>query len=135
MRDGLVDTNIVILLADLDENELPDMVRVSAVTLAELSVGPLVKDDPAERAAALAHLQKAEADFDPLPVHAAVARAYGRAVANIRSSGRSEKPRAFDVLIAATALAHGMPLYTCNPDDFRGISGLDLRSVTHPDHH
>ncbi|WES64658.1 type II toxin-antitoxin system VapC family toxin [Microbacter sp. GSS18] len=130
---GLIDTNVVVLLGRLDPATLPDEPLVSAVTIAELSVGPLVTDDPAERAARQLHLQQAEADFDPLPFDAASARAFGRIAADLRRSGRKRRARAFDALIAATALAEGVPLYTCNPADFEGIDALQLRAVPVPD--
>ena len=109
------------------------MPLISAITLVELSVGPLVTDDEAERARRLAHVQQAEADFDPLPFDAAAARAFGQVASSLRRSGRKPAARALDALIAATAIANGLPLYTCNPDDFAGIAGLALRPVPVPD--
>ncbi len=129
---GLIDTNVVLLLGRLDPADLPDEPLVSAVTMAELSVGPLVADDPAERAARQAHLQQAEADFDPLPFDSAAARAFGAVAAELRRAGRKRSARAFDALIASTAIAQGLPLYTCNAADFEGIGGLDLRAVETP---
>lgn len=99
---------------------------ISAVTLAELSVGPLVADDDAERAARQAHLQQAEADFAPLPFDADAARAFGRVAASLRRAGRKTAARAYDAMIAAVAVANDLPLYTCNADDFEGIEGLDV---------
>lgn len=99
---------------------------ISAVTLAELSVGPLVAADASERAARQAHLQLAEATFDPLPFDAAAARAFGRVAAALRAVGRKPAARSYDAMIAAIALAHGLPLYTCNPSDFAGIDGLSV---------
>ncbi len=126
---GLLDTNLVIQLSHVDPHDLPSEPMVSVVTIAELSVGPLVTDDEAERSARLAHLQQAEADFDPIAFDSAAARAFGRVAADLRHHGRKPAARAFDALIAATAIAHGLPLYTANPEDFVGITGLDLRSV------
>ena len=105
---------------------------ISAITLAELSVGPLVTDDEQERAARQAHLQQAEADFDPLPFDAAAARAFGRVAASLRRAGRKPAARAYDAMIAATAVANSLPLYTCNPEDFRGIDDLKLVPVPVP---
>lgn len=130
----MLDTSTVILLGRLhDPSELPDESVVSAVTLAELSVGPLVAQTDEERAARQAHLQQAESDFETIPFDAAAARAFGGVAASLRSAGRKPAARAYDVLIAATAIAEGIPVYTCNPGDFAGIGDLEVRSVTHPD--
>ncbi len=131
--EGLLDTSTLLLLPRMaDISVLPDVPLISAITLAELSVGPLVTHDEAERARRLAHVQQAEADFDPIPFDAAAARAFGQVAASLRRSGRKRAARAFDALIAATAMANGLPLYTCNPDDFAGIDGLTVRPVPVP---
>ena len=127
---GLLDTSTVILLSRVrDPADLPDDCVISAVTLAELSVGPHVADSQAERAARQAHLQQAEADFEVLAFDAASARAFGTVAASLRASGRKPAARAYDALIAATAIAHDLPLFTSNPSDFSGIDRLDLRPV------
>ena len=132
-RRGLLDTSTVILLRRLDNARLlPEEPLISAVTLAELSAGPLVAANADERAARQAHLQQAEADFDALPFDAAAARAFGRVAAALRQAGRKPAARSYDAMIAATALAHGIPLYTCNPDDFEGIDGLAVIAVPVP---
>ncbi|HET7685606.1 MAG TPA: type II toxin-antitoxin system VapC family toxin [Candidatus Limnocylindria bacterium] len=131
---GLLDTSTVILLSRLgDPSVLPERPLISAITLAELSVGPLVAADAAQRAARLAHLQRAEADFDPLPFDSDAARAFGQVAAALRRSGRKASARAYDAMIAAVAVANGLPLHTCNPDDFAGIDGLIVVAVPHPD--
>ena len=131
---GLLDTNTVILLPRLRDPEvLPDAPLISAITLAELSVGPLVAASETERAARLAHLQQAEADFEPLPFDADAARAFGQVAASLRRAGRKPSARAYDAMIAAIAIANELPLYTCNPSDFAGIDGLDVVAVAHPD--
>lgn len=132
---GVLDTSTVILLERIDEDDLPREPLITAVTLAELSVGPLVANDDAERAARQARLQQAEADFDPLPFDAAAARAFGQVAASLRHAGRKVQARSYDAMIAAIAIANRMPLYTVNPAGFEGIAELDLRRVTHPDHH
>jgi tRNA(fMet)-specific endonuclease VapC len=130
---GLLDTSTLILLPALrDPSLLPQRPLISAITLAELSVGPLVAANETQRAARLAHLQQAEADFDPLPFDADAARAFGQVAASLRRSGRKASARAYDAMIAAVALANGLPLYTCNPDDFANIDGLTVVSVPHP---
>lgn len=132
---GLLDTSTVILLGRMeDPSALPDESVVSTITLAELSVGPLVARSAQEQAARQAHLQQAEADFDALPFDAAAARAFGAVAASLRRAGRTPGARAYDALIAATAIANDIPVYTCNPDDFRGIDRLRVKSVPHPDH-
>ena len=131
--EGLLDASVVLALHAIgDASALPDVALISAVTLAELSVGPLVATDDAERARRLATVQQAEADFDPLPFDAAAARAFGQVAASFRRSGRKPAARSFDAMIAATALANGLPLYTANPDDFAGIDGLVLRPISTP---
>lgn len=133
-RTGILDTSTLILLERLSDQDLPDEPLITAITLAELSVGPLVATEDAERAARQARLQQAEADFDPLPFDADAARAFGRVAASLRHAGRKVQARAYDAMIAATAVANRLPLYTVNPADFEGIPDLDLRGIAHPDH-
>ncbi|HEX9044201.1 MAG TPA: type II toxin-antitoxin system VapC family toxin [Candidatus Limnocylindrales bacterium] len=131
--EGLLDTSVVLALhAITDATRLPEVAMISAVTLAELSVGPLVAADDAERARRIAMVQQAEADFDPIAFDAAAARAFGQVAASYRRLGRKPAARSFDAMIAATALANGLPLYTANPDDFAGIDGLVIRPVRVP---
>jgi tRNA(fMet)-specific endonuclease VapC len=131
---GVLDTSTVILLQRLtDATALPAEPLITAVTLAELSVGPLVAGEASERVARQAHLQQAEADFHPLPFDASAARAFGGVAASLRRSGRKATARAYDAMIAATAVANGLPVYTCNPSDFSGIEGLEVVAVPVPD--
>lgn len=130
---GVLDTNAIVLLERLEPDDLPGSPAITAVTLAELSVGPLVTDEAAERATRQARLQEVESVFDPLPFDAPAARAFGRVAAQLRGSGRQVRPRAFDALIAATAIANGLPVYTCNPRDFAGIAELTVVAIPHPD--
>lgn len=111
---------------------LPEEPLITAITLAELSVGPLVAQDEAERAARQAHLQQAESDFDPLPFDTAAARAFGRVAASLRRTGRKPAARAYDAMIAATAIAANLPVYTCSPDDFSGIDDLEVVAIPNP---
>ncbi len=121
---------MVIDLEDLDSRDLPVEVAISSLTLAELAAGPHATDDPEERARRQDRLQRTEAVFDPLPFDAEAARSYGRIYAAITAVGRKARgPRAVDLLIAATAHASSLPLYTRNPDDFRGLEKL-LEVVT-----
>jgi len=130
---GVIDTNVIVLLGRLRAEDLPAEPVVTAVTLAELSVGPLVTDDPVERAARQSRLQETESAFDPLPFDAAAARVFGRLASDVRRSGRALRPRAMDALIASIAVANELPLYTCNPDDFTGMTELTLVVIPHPD--
>ena len=130
---GILDTSTLILLPRLrDPSVLPAEPLITAVTLAELSVGPLVAADERERAIRQAHLQQAETDFDPLPFDAPAARAFGRVAASLRKTGRKPAARAYDAMIAAIAIANELALYTCNPDDFTRIDDLALVPVPVP---
>jgi hypothetical protein len=130
---GVLDTSTVILLQRLaDPDALPAEPLITAITLAELAVGPLVAEEESERATRQAHLQQAEADFVPLPFDAGAARAFGGVAASLRRSGRKVAARAYDAMIAAIALANELPVYTCNPDDFGGIDGLYVIAVPVP---
>ena len=134
MARGVLDTSTVILLGRIEADELlPTEPLITTVTLAELSVGPLVAATADERAARQAHLQQAEADFDPLPFDAMAARAFGRVAASLHEAGRKRSARAYDAMIAAVCVANDLPVHTCNPDDFAGIHGLAVVDVAHPD--
>jgi predicted nucleic acid-binding protein len=132
VAQGLLDTSVVIALEQVPVGSLPLEPTIAAVTLAELAAGPHATDDPQERARRQDRLQRIEALLDPLPFDAAAARAYGLVYAATRA--RERKPRgarAVDLLIAATALANDLPLFTRNPDDFDhlGAVGLEVRTV------
>ncbi|WP_422116549.1 type II toxin-antitoxin system VapC family toxin [Brachybacterium sp. UNK5269] len=129
----MLDTSALIDLAGLDPASLPSTPSITALTLAELSVGPHVARSSSVRAARQAHLQQAETDFEPIPFDSAAARAFGRVAASLRASGRKPAARAYDALIAATALSRELPLYTANPKDFRDIEGLTVHEVRRRD--
>ena len=125
VRRGIIDTSVLIDLEQIAVADLPDEMAISAITLAELAAGPHATSDSPERARRQDRLQRAEAAFEPLPVDADVARAYGRIYAAVAATGRKARGRrVVDLLIAATAMANGLPLYTRNPDDFNGLSDL-----------
>lgn len=127
---GILDTSTFVQLTKVDDPAaLPNEPLLTTITLAELSVGPLVATSDEERACRQAHLQEAEADFDPLPLDADAARAFARVAASLRSTGRKPTARSFDALIAAIALAHQLPVYTCNAEDFAGIDDLVVVAV------
>jgi tRNA(fMet)-specific endonuclease VapC len=133
VRRGLLDTSTVIALPKLrSERGLPEEPYISTITLAELSVGPLVATSERERVDRQLVLQQAEADFEPLPFDAAAARAFGSVASSLRQAGRKPQARAYDALIAAVAIARDLPVHTCNPADFTGIDGLDVVTVPLP---
>jgi predicted nucleic acid-binding protein len=122
---GVLDTSVVIDAHRVEPSRLPVDPAVSAITFAELAVGTHVARDADERARRQDRLQRLEATVEPLPVDASVARSYGRIAAAVVASGRKARgPRALDLLIAATALAAELPLYTRNPGDFEGLQEL-----------
>lgn len=121
---GLVDTNVLIELVRLDPNDLPDEIVISAVSLAEISAGPHHTTDAAELARRTSFLQHVEATFEPLPFDAAAARAFGQVSAAVLAVGRKTRSRLADLMIASVAVSNGLPLYTSNPDDFRGLDVL-----------
>lgn len=129
----MLDTNILILRDRLNPDVLPDRMAISAITLAELSSGihavrPNSEqsdyDEHLERAKRVEILQRAESEFDPIPFDRQAAITYGRVSAAVRSFGRQPRGRIADLMIAATAIAEGIPLYTTNPDDFKGLETL-----------
>jgi predicted nucleic acid-binding protein len=132
-KRGLIDTSVAVALGDLDASRFPEKITISTLTLAELATGPSVAEDDLQRAARQGHLQYVEGHFKALPFDSDCARAYGRVYAAVVSIGRKARGAcAVDLMIAATALAHGLPLYTLNADDLRGLEGLvevvDLRT-------
>jgi hypothetical protein len=141
-RQGMLDTNIVILRRWIDPDQLPDEMAISAITLAELSAGPHevrrnseqdMYDEHAERAWRLEILQRAESEFDPVPFGAEAARMFGRVTAAVIAAGRKPRSRVADLMIAATAIAERLPLFTTNPDDYTGLDTLiPVISVTRP---
>lgn len=134
MTRGLLDTSTVVALPLLgSERDLPEEPQICTITLAELSVGPLVATTDVERARRQTVLQQAEADFDALAFDAASARAFGRVAASLRAAGRTSRARAYDALIAAVALANDLPVHTANPDDFAHIDGLRVVTVALPE--
>jgi predicted nucleic acid-binding protein len=129
---GMLDTNILILRR-IDPADLPDEMAISAITLAELSAGPhQVRGNDeqdeygehAERARCLEILQRAESEFDPIAFHAEAARVYGPVIAAVIAAGRKPQSRVADLMIAATAIAEDLPLYTTSPSDFAGLAAL-----------
>lgn len=134
IEEGILDTNTVILLPRLSASqELPTYPLITTITLAELAAGPLLAVDDDERAARLQHLSYAESEFEALPFDSAAARAFGKVSSDLRRAGRKRSARAFDAQIAAIAISRSLPLFSANARDFRGIEGLDVIEVDHPD--
>ena len=122
---GLLDTSVIIDLETIPAASLPIEVAISAITLAELAAGPHATDDPTERSRRQDRLQRTEAAFDPLPFDADAARAHGLVFSAVINVGRKPRgARAVDLLVAATAVAASLPLYTRNPDDFQSLDDL-----------
>src|SRR5580692_357558 len=132
-RQGLLDTNVLVLRRWVDPAELPDEMAISAITLAELSAGPHqvrpntgqdLYDEHEERSRRTEAPQRAESEFDPVPFDAEAARVYGRVTAAVVAAGRKPPGRIADLMIAATAIAEDLPLYTTNPGDYAGLENL-----------
>ena len=118
---GILDTGVVIATdVPLLEGEL----AISAATLAELQYGVLVARTAGSRASRLRRLSVLLQKFDALPVNESVAASYGRMAAKVAATGRQPRARTMDLLIAATAHAHGARLYTRNAKDFVGLEEL-----------
>ena len=118
---AILDTSVVI--AD-GIAPVPGVLAISAVTLAELHFGVLVAKTSQVRADRLRRLSILQQHFDALPVDDAVAVSYGRLAAAVVDAGRQPRRRVMDLLIAATAHAHGARLYTRNAEDFAGLEDL-----------
>lgn len=121
---GLLDTSVVVDHDVIDPALLPDVSAIAAITLAELAAGPHATDDQDERARRQDRLQWASSTWEPLPFDGDAARMYGRMFAAARAAGRTSRSRLTDLLIAATAAASGLPVYTRNPSDFDALKAI-----------
>ena len=122
---GLLDTSVAVDLGSIDPARFPTEIAVSALTLAELSGGPHAAGDEITRARRQLQLQHVEANFETVPFGPRCARAYGQIYAAVDSAGRKPRgARAVDLMIAATALAYDLPLYTRNAKDLHGLDEL-----------
>jgi predicted nucleic acid-binding protein len=122
---GLLDTSVVIGLEELDLSRLPASSAISSLTLAELASGPHAARDASERARRQERVQQLEAKVETLQFDDTCARAYGRIYAQVVAGGRKPRgPRAVDLMIAATAMAYQLPLFTLNAADLRGLDEL-----------
>lgn len=123
MTEGIVerailDTSVLIGPAMVP---VPGVVAISAASLAELHFGVLVANDAETRAERLRRLSVLQRHFDALPIDESVAASYGQLASAVVAAGRQPRRRTMDLLIAATAHAHGATLYTRNPNDFMGL--------------
>ena len=121
---GMLDTSVVIDHDRIEAMRLPDESAISAVSLAELAAGPHATENKDERARRQDRLQWATATWDPLPFDSECARMYGRVFAAARAAGPSSRTRLADLLIASTAAANGLPLYTRNAPDFEPLKRI-----------
>jgi predicted nucleic acid-binding protein len=128
---GLLDTSVIIAQSEAQAvDALPDEVAISVATLAELHYGVLVAKDQKIRRLRLHRLGLVEATFQPLPIDAEVARAFARVAHTVKAARGQPRARVMDLWIAATALTHGLALYTHNRDDFAPLRQLiDIRAV------
>ncbi|MBI3928856.1 MAG: type II toxin-antitoxin system VapC family toxin [Armatimonadetes bacterium] len=121
---GLLDTSVVVDHGLVDPALLPEESAIAAATLAELAAGPHATSDAQERARRQDRLQWAAATWNALPFDSEAARIYGRVFAATKAAGRSSRSRLADLLIASTAAANDLPLYTRNPADFVGLDQI-----------
>ena len=124
-RKGVLDTSVIIDISFISGDALPAESAIAAITLAELTAGPLTAATPMERATRIERLQWTEGKFEAIPFDVPAARAYGRIYAATLATNRKPRGgRAVDLLIAATALSRELPLYTRNPADFSSIAEI-----------
>lgn len=123
----LADTSVFIAREQRRPLDTPpaDDVAVSVVTVGELHLGVLLADDVDRRALRLATLRLAE-QLEPLPIDDTVAQAWAGLVARLRAAGRRMPVN--DSWIAATALAHGIPVVTQDAD-YDDVPGLRVVKV------
>lgn len=121
LQVGLLDTSVIIDLGMLDPEALPTTPKISAVSLAELGLGIHARVHPSERAIRMERIQRVEAAFRPLPFDTDSARRFTLLAGLVVAMGRSPKPRRMDLMIAAVASVHQLPLFTRNPADFAGL--------------
>jgi predicted nucleic acid-binding protein len=122
---GLIDTSVAVALDTIELSRLPKVAAISTLTLAELTSGPHGTSDPVERARRQEHVQQIESKIESLPFEEVCARAFGRIYAAVVAAGRKPRgPRSLDLMIAATALAYRLPLYTLNASDLKGLDDL-----------
>jgi len=128
MIDAIVDTSVLIAREtgrSVDIRSLPDGLAVSVITIGELRSGVLAADNVETRDRRLSTLLGA-LSLDPLPVDALVAEAWARLRQQLRV--RRRRMPVNDSWIAATAIAHGVPVVT-QDDDYADVPGLAVVRV------
>jgi predicted nucleic acid-binding protein len=121
---GVLDTCAYIDLGHLDPVFLPEVPEITAITMAELQQGVAMAKNAITRAARTELLGTAIVDFDPLPFDGEAAARYGMLVALTNEAKRDPRPRRLDLMIAAIASTHDLPLFTRNGDDFAGLEDM-----------
>jgi predicted nucleic acid-binding protein len=125
LTSGLLDTSVIIDWHDPAViAALPDEMAISAISAAELAAGPHLATDAMEAAKRQARLQEVESTLEPIQFNGATVRSYGLIVAAVVGEERTPRSRFADLLIAATAHANQLDLYTRNGDDFTGLERL-----------
>ena len=128
MSRGLADTSVFIARESgrsLDTDALPDELAVSVITIGELRAGVLAADNVDARERRLRTLTTA-LELDPIPVDEAVAAEWAKLRVLLRDT--QQRMPVNDSWIAATAMAHGVPVLT-QDDDFPVVHGLNVTSV------
>jgi predicted nucleic acid-binding protein len=123
-ESGVLDTCALIDFAQFDPTCLPRVPEITAITMAELQQGVAMAKNAIIRAARTELLGAAIVDFDPLPFDGEAAARYGTLVALTIEAKRDPRPRRLDLMIAAIASAHDLPLFTRNVDDFAGLEAM-----------
>ncbi|GAJ81792.1 hypothetical protein NBRGN_043_01020 [Nocardia brasiliensis NBRC 14402] len=121
---GILDTCTYIDLYELEPVTLPKMPEITTITLAELHQGVAMAKDPVVRAERSERLGVAIVEFDPLPFDEDAATRYGTLVALTLATKRDPHPHKMDLMIAAIASSRGLPLFTRNSADFRGLESM-----------
>lgn len=124
LPNGLLDTCVVIDLPLYDPADLPDICHVSAITMAELSFGVALAKTPIDAAVRSQVFATIKSWVQPLPFDGQAGERYGELAALVLASGRHPRPRRMDLMIAAIAVVHQLPLYTAYPDDYHGLESV-----------
>ncbi|MGW4768694.1 PIN domain-containing protein [Nocardia sp. NPDC004278] len=124
-RHVLLDTSVLIDYLEV-QTSLPDEAEaaISAISLAELAAGLHSTKDPLKQAQRQLQFQWVAKSFNPLAFDAETANVYGSLAFLLEQIGRKPRGRVADLQIAATAVQYSLPLYTRNPDDFKGLGPL-----------